>query len=208
MGDYKNEYIIQSGWGNLNVYIKKNNGRFYFYKIIQTKSRTESLFNLEPSQLFIANDYFHNFLFVFSSNTLELVTIIKNKGRNSLYPFGKLNDNLLAFIGINEMYFYNIKNLEVIKEIEFKHINIKVNIISTEKYSLMISFFDIKENEYKIEEYKYLPKEKELKKIKEFNLDNLWSKFNNQCKFYFSNNKRGKRYLIALYGDDKIALFK
>ena len=208
LDDYKNEYIIQSGWDNLNVYIKKNNGRFYFYKIIQTKSRTLSLFNIESSQLFLANDYFHNSLFVFSSSTLELVTIIKNKGGNNISPFGKLNDNVLAFIGFKKICLYNINNFELIKEIEFKPKFMGINIILAEKNSLMISFLDKDEKEYKIEEYKYLPIEKELKKIKEMNLDRFGSKFFNQCNFYFSNNKKGKRYLIVLSGDDKIALIK
>ena len=207
LGDYKNEYIIQSGW-DLNVYIKKRNGRFYFYKIIQTKSRTLSLFNIESSQLFLANDYFHNLLFVFSSNTLELVTIIKNKGGNNLCPFGKLNDNILVFIGFNNVCFYNIKNFKAIKEIEFVPKYMGINIIYSENYSLNISFLDKNEKEYKIEEYKYFPKEKKLKKIKEFNIDKFGSKFNNQCKFYISNNKKGKKYLIILYGDDNIILFK
>ena len=85
LGDYKNEYIIQSGWDNLNVYIKKNNGRYYFYKIIKTKSRTLTLFKINSSQFFLSSDYFHNLLFIFSSNTFELVSIIENKERNNIY---------------------------------------------------------------------------------------------------------------------------
>ena len=139
---------------------------------------------------------------------MELVTIIKNKGGNNLCPFGKLNGNILVFIGFNKMCFYNVKNLEVIKEIEFTPVYMGINIILAEEYSFIISFFDKNEKEYKIEEYKYLPKERDLKKIKESYLDKFGSKLNNQCKFYFSSNRKGKKYLIVLYGDNKIGLFK
>ena len=108
--DYENDYIVQSVWNILNVYIKKNNNRYYFYKEIKTLSRIYSLFSFESKNLFFAQDFFSNTIYIFSSETLELITIIKGieGNRININTFGKLNKKIVVFLGLNSIYLYNI----------------------------------------------------------------------------------------------------
>ena len=209
LGDYKNDYIVQSGWEYLNIYIKKDNDRYYFYKNIKISSRIYTLFNFESFNLFIGYDYFSNFIYIYSSITLELITIIKDikgKGTN-LNPFGKINNNILIFLGLHKIYLYNIKKLKLIQEIKFNEKILGKNVILSEKNTLLISLFDINNQEYKIKEYQYYPEEKKLKEKNEINSINSYSNFIKDKNFFLSKNK-GKRYLIILNGDNIITLLK
>ena len=209
-GDYINEFIVQSGWDNINVYIKKNNNLYYFYKEINISSRINSLLEFDESNYFFAHDYFSECMYIVSSITMEIVTIIKEKvniREICLRPFGKLNSNIFIFLGSERIYIYSIKELQLIQEIILDDKYKTKDIILSKNNTLLISF--IKNNkEYDIIEYEFIPDKKKLKEKNKYNFKNFELNKFKENYFIFSNNRRGKGHLIILEGDDKIYLFK
>ena len=210
LGDYLNDYLIQSGWTYLKVYIKKNNGRYYFYKDIIIPSRIYSLFNYDKYNLFFGLEYFSSSIFVFSSKTMELISVIKGlkgNGRN-LNPFTELNNKLFVFLGLHSIYLYNI-NMKLIQELKFDNNFLGQNIIYSKNNSLLISLFNMINNKYEIVEYIYIQKEKKLEKKRKLNYEeSILDFFENEVNLFLSNNKYGKKYLIILQGNNKIFLLK
>ena len=215
--DYISEYIVQSGWSKINIYIKKNNNRYYYYKEIKTPSRTNELIAFDKYNYFFALDYFSTTIYIFSSKTMELVTIIKDieSINSNLKHFGKLNDNILVFIDLFKIYLYNIIEFELIQEIELKQYYLGNNVIFSENNTILVSLIKKEDKEQIIMEYEFFDKEKKLMQKTEYNSEIINLNKNKLKNFFFSNNEKGKRYLIILYkrliilhGDDTISILK
>ena len=212
LGNYINDYIVQSGWSHLKIYIKKNNDRYYFYKNILIPSRIISLFNYEKHNIFFGNDYFSGSIYLFSSITMELKTIIKGINENGINwnnPFNYLNKKIFVFLGLHSLYLYNINNMKLIQEIKFEKKTIAKNIILSKNNSLLISVFNLKNNNHKIMEFEYIQEEKKLRKKSIINCEeSLINKCEKEDIFFLSNNKYGKKYLIILNHEEKIIILK
>ena len=208
--NYLNDYIIQTGQDKVNIYVKNNNNKYCFYKEIEAPSKTCGLIGFDEYNYFFAYDYYNTAIYIFSSLTMELVTIINEiEGTgNRRHPFGKLNNNIFVVVGTFKIFFYNIIGLELIQEIELEDYYGNYIILS-EKNNLLVSLESIDHKENIIMEYEFFPIEKKIKQKNKYsseilNMDTIYSK----NEFFYSNNDNGKRNLIILRGSNEISILK
>ena len=209
--NYINNFIIQSGWDFLTVYIKKkNNNKYYFYKEIKASQRTYPLFNCEKFNYFLSEEYFSNDILIFSSVTMELITRISGLCGNGINykPFDILNEDILVFVGTNYLYLYNLKYLNEINKIKIDDNFSGLNVIFSIDNNILISVKSKKGNNYKLIKYRYLTETKELERVKEMSDLNFKSNTDsNPKKVIITKNIKGKKYLI-LFDDSNITIFK
>ena len=141
---------------------------------------------------------------------MELIAIIKGIEGNgiNINLFGKLNNKIVVFLGLHKIYLYNINNIKLIKEIKFGKNFLCKNVIYSGNNSLVIVLYNYDNKEYKIIEYKYFQKEKNLIKIRDINSQIFKMKNMEELNCYLSNNESGKKYIIISCGDNKIILLK
>ena len=135
---------------------------------------------------------------------MELIYIIKGieGNENVINPFGKVNKRLFVYLGLENFYLYNADNMKLIQEIKFEEPSLYKNVIFGKDNSLFISLYNRDNGETKILEYKYFPKEKKLKRKGERILSL------GKCNCLFSNNEKGKKYLIAFNHEGQLCFLK